>query len=325
MIFSEFNRRDVRRRVPRSFIGYLIPIMVLEKVTSFVLTTVTMMVYLIYWCREWLPRYLQLTSRARVTTRGRKCKSPKKSSHQYQSHYINDLRPELETTKKKRSRERTSGGGFTQFLRGYAINVSHLLMTRLTELTTKCLDLYHPQLALLTVLSAVQLAVRGSRVDTMEELLYDTQNHYIFDLRPEYGSDVAVMLFDVLEANWPGYISEPYFITKRRKRPRRSRFIKKSGWRPELVNSSRNKRVKKTMRPSDQRDLLASSAGPVRPEIRSRQSQEQCHTGANVQRMDQSLQHLEEQLLLKGPIQDSDQDIDVVPVSALSMNYIPKA
>ena len=76
---------------------------------------------------------------------------------------------------------------------------------------TKCLYLYHPQLALLTVLGAEQLAVRGSRVDTMEELLYDTQTHYIFDLRPEYRSDVAVMLSDVLEANWPGQISEPYY------------------------------------------------------------------------------------------------------------------
>ena len=318
--------------MPRSLVsdGYLISIIALVKVTSLVLTMVT---NLYNWCRE----CLQTTPRDRaLTSPGRKTRN---SPQQYECHYILDLWPEREATKKKRRLERsTSGGGFIPFLRGYSFptialaNISRLLVATLTELTTKCL--YYPQEVLLTVLSATRLGMRGSRVDTAEELLDDTHNHYIFDLRPEYGSDIAVMLFDVLKANWSGQISEPYYITKRRKRSKPSKFIVKCGWRRELVDSSRKKRVKKTVRPSDQciqRDSLPSGAESVRPGTGSSQlilSREQFYTEANVQHMDVSLatmHRLEEQLHLKGPVQDCDQDIDVVPLFAQRMNYIPKA
>ena len=276
--------------MPRS-LGYLTPIVALQTVTSFVLTMLT---NLFYWCR------------AGILTPGRKSKSPKKSPSQCEdqpsSHYILDLRPEREATRKGS----TSGGGFIPFLRE----------------------------VLWTVLSATQLGVRGSRVDTAEGLSDDIYNHYIFDLRPEYGSDIAVMLFDVLEANWPGKISESYFITKRRKRSKPSKFIVKCGWRRELVDSRHKKRKKKLSELKShqclQKDSLASRYESDRPKTRSSQlilPQEQ-KAGVNVQYMDQRLDtvhQLEEQLHFKGPVQDSDKDvIIVVSPSAQRMNYIPK-
>ena len=307
--------------------GYLIPTIAPVKLTSFVLTALT---NFFYWCLE----CLLTISGARALATARKSKLP----DQYKRHYILDFRPELGPEHEATEKLVTSGGSFLPFLGGYLIptialaNVSRLLVATMTQLTTKCL--YTPQQVLLTVLSATQLGVRGSRVDTAEGLSGGTYNHYIFDLRPEYGSDIAVMLFDVLEANWPGKISESYFITKRRKRSKPYKFIMKCGWRRELVDSRCKKRKKK---PSElkshqclQKDSLPSGSEPDRLKTRSSQlilPQEQ-RAGVNVQYMDQgfdTVHQLEEQLHFKGPVQDSDKDvIIVVSPSAQRMNYIPK-
>ena len=304
--------------------GYLIPTIAPVKLTSFVLTALT---NFFYWCLQCL---LTISGATRALATARKSKL----SDQYKRHYILDLRPEHEATEKLV----TSGGSFLPFRGGYLIptialaNISRLLVTTMTQLTTKCL--YMPQQVLLTVLSATQLGVRESRVDTAEGLSGGTYNHYIFDLRPEYGSDIAVMLFDVLEANWPGKISESYFITKRRKRSKPYKFIVKCGWRRELVDSRHKKRKKKLSELKShqclQKDSLASGYESDRPKTRSSQlilPQEQ-KAGVNVQYMDQRLDtvhQLEEQLHFKGPVQDSDKDvIIVVSPSAQRMNYIPK-
>ena len=259
--------------MPRS-LGYLTPIVALQTVTSFVLTMLT---NLFYWCR------------AGILTPGRKSKSPKKSPSQCEdqpsSHYILDLRPEREATRKGS----TSGGGFIPFLRE----------------------------VLWTVLSATQLGVRGSRVDTAEGLSDDIYNHYILDLRPEYGSDIAVILFDVLKTTWPGQITEPYFITKRRRRSRR--FIKKCGWRLELVNSDRKIKAtkKKSMLVKTQKDLHVSyslNANTTHDQLV--QSQEWYCSRQGIDQNLDTVQHLKEQFDVEWPMQDSDQDVDsLVPLT----------
>ena len=285
-------------------LGYLTPIVALQIVTSFVLTMLT---NLFYWCR------------AGVLIPGSKSKSPKKSPSQCEdqpsSHYILDLRPDREATRKGS----TSGGSFIPFLGKYSIptialaNLSRLLVTTMTQLTMKCL--YTPGEVLWTVLSATQLGVRGSRVDTAEGLSDDIYNHYIFDLRPEYGSDIAVILFDVLKTNCQ--ITEPYFITKRRRRSRR--FIKKCGWRLELVNSDRKIKAtkKKSMLVKTQKDLNVSySLNPNTTHDQLVQSQEWYCSREGIDQNLDTVQHLKEQFNIEQPIQDSDQDVDsLVPLT----------
>jgi len=196
---------------------------------------------------------------------------------------------------------RTPGSQRESFIRGgYSIptialaGICRLLLNNLS----KCLC--NLRVALLTVLNVIQLRVRSPDEDDTPEGSRSTtvQNHYIFDLRPEYGYDITKMLGNVLDNNWPSQI--PYF-RKRRKRPKSPKFILKRGWRPELVKKDKKQRTSNNA-------LCPMATGTTNHQ---RSTSSLFHSTGTVVDNSQLFQ-LQERFDLEPPIQDTDQDVDVI-------------
>lgn len=291
--------------MPGLFIGavYSIPSMALARVCCFVLAFVlTIILKLLY---------------VRVRSLQEIIQTPTLTSSS-SGHYILDLRPEYTQhggTRKRSTPSRLIRGGY--FIPTIALaNTSQILLTTSRELSSKCL--YSLRVALLTVLGAVQLKVYS---DTPKDPPPDNvQCHYIFDLRSEYGSDITEMLSNVLENNRLGQVV-PYCIRKRRKRSKPRKFIKKSGWRLELVNPDCKKGAKKSNNTKHESSQSSSrSASAKSNSCQSLQPPIQYNGEQNVQdgakkclRTFDTEWYLEEQFYLEGPIPDSDKEVDVVP------------
>ena len=115
-------------------------------------------------------------------------------------------------------------------------------------------------------------------------------NHYILDLRPEYGDDIV----EIASAIFRSFTDQLPFLTKTKRRDRRGKiktFIKKRGWRPQMVRKRkvrrRNSHIKFLRRPvtSLTCDIISQ------PSTSDKASSELC---------------AQEKLIMAGPVQDMD-------------------
>lgn len=282
------------KEIPQSFIsgGYLIPTMALARICSFLITMLIKLLYAVYTCVTALRQVIPGAVSPMVG------KSPNEPGH-----YIFDLRPEYGRITEFRTRRRI----LDRFIRGKHViptillaNVSQLLLSTSKE----CL--YGLREAVSNVLGIIRLQTRPSVGDATHDDTSDVvHNHYIFDLRPEYGSDVKEMLYNVLK-NY----QLPYFIRKLRKRPKPRKYIVKCGWRRELVNSERRRGTRKSTINSNktinQSSLQAASFTSA-------------STMNNTQDMDK-----EEKFELVPPIQDTDKEVSGIefPVCTGQTTYV---
>ena len=283
---------------------YSVPTLVLASKCYFVLTT------LIYKFIQIVRAISESVSRTQSTG-----ESPMGSGH-----YILDLRPEH--GRERRTSRRTPGdfiGG------GYSIptialaNISQLVMTTLTDFSSNC-AYGGLRVVLWTVLGITQLQVRPSDGEEAREEPPDTvvQNHYIFDLRPQYGSDIIEMFHDILENNWPVSLV-PHF-RKHRKRSKR-KYIYMSGWRPKLVNLERKKRTKNSLQPTKTvnhqypkiQSSLLHSIGDMDNNNFSHSEERQVGIQMSIRSIDQGSDvfYLEERLDIELPIKVTDEDTDI--------------
>ena len=205
------------------------------------------------------------------------------------------------------------GGGYSIPTIALA-NISQLVMTTLTEFSSNCLQ-GGLQVVLLPVLGLTQLQARSPDGEEDRQDLPDTvvQNHYIFDLRPQYGSDIIEMFYDVLENDWPA--SMVAHFRKHRKRSKRKYFLM-SGWRPKLVENK--KRTKKSLRPTTkgtnrQSPKIQSSSLrsiDINNNSFSHSIEEQVGIQMSTQKGDQGSDVMEK-FDLELPIQVTDEDTDI--------------
>ena len=67
---------------------------------------------------------------------------------------------------------------------------------------------------------------------------YQPANHYILDLRPEYGDDIV----EIATAIFQSFTDQLPFLTKTKRRHRRGqikKFTKICGWRPQIIRQRR--------------------------------------------------------------------------------------
>ena len=277
---------------------YSIPTLVLARRCSFVFTT------LVYKFMQILVLAISnFVSKTRLTRRGG---SPIGTD----GHYILDLMPA------RHSRERRTPGYFIGRLvgGGYSIptialaNISQLVMNTLTEFSSNhCLQ-GGLRLVFLPVLGLTQLQARPPDGEEDRQDPPDTvvQNHYIFDLRPQYGSDIIEMFYDVLENNWPASMVAHF---------RKHRFLM-FGWRPKLVKNK--KRTKKSLRPTTkgtnrQSPKIQSSSLrsiDINNNSFSHSIEEQVGIQMSTQKGDQGSDVMEK-FDLELPIQVTDEDTDI--------------
>ena len=284
LIQRKFDWSD--RKMPGVVIGdgyYSIPIVALARTFYGVLTV------LVYQCIQIVRVITRAISESVSSTGYSTAESPRGRGA---GHYILDLMPENDR-ERRRTRSYFIGGGYSIPTIALA-NIIQLVMTTLTELSSKCVH-GGLQMVLLTVLGAMQLQVGPSDDKEAGGEPPDTvvQNHYIFDLRPQYGSDIIEMFHNVLKNNWPTTLAHFRKYHKRSKR----KFVFMSGWRPKLVNLEHKKRSR-----------------PKKNSLQLTKSTNHQHS----KRMESSLfhsigdvLHLEETLDIELPIKATDQDTDI--------------
>lgn len=248
-------------------------------------------------------------------------------SPERRSHYILDLMPK-EQAEEYQTTERRSRASGCIIRGGYCVPTMALanVCQKLTEISLKCL--YSINAPLLTVLGMIQLQTRSP--DGTREV-ENVQNHYIFDLRPEYGSDITKILHDVLKNNWLDL--ELSFRRKRRNRPKGKKYILKSGWRPVLVEDQKKKRNKHSLSARNnynhqlpqQRELASSELSSISINSLKNTTFDSISTTRNTSQLLQ----LQEEFVIhdvfdgKLPIEDTDKHVDIVPmVRAGQVNYI---
>ena len=84
-------------------------------------------------------------------------------------------------------------------------------------------------------------------------------NHYIFDLRPEYGDDIV----EIARIIFQSFTDQLPYLTKPKRYLRRGKirkFIKKRGWRPQMVHQRRKVFQRSIRRPADTPVVINSSS-----------------------------------------------------------------
>ena len=273
-------------------------------------------------CFEIVRAILQTTSKS-VSL---KTQSTKKPLAEGGRHYILDLRPETDSRprKHKDDQERRRRKSCPLTFGGYSIptialaNVSQLAMTTLTKFSYSCVNIIVEMV--LMVIGATQLQVKQSdNEEAKEEPDTVVQNHYIFDLRPQYGSDITEMLNNVLDnvlkSNWPATV-KPYIRTYRKRSKRR--FVFMSGWRPKLLNK---KQTRKTLHLANSVNCKQSEQLSSNSVNGCLQSEEQFGISLTPQNTDRDID-MEEKLVMRLPVQATDHDTDIQMPACRRQTYV---
>ena len=180
------------------------------------------------------------------------------------------------------------------FSGAYAVPTIILMKICLLIPTTLFKHVYSIGVAVTTVLCMINLQLGYNQ----------PANHYIFDLRPEYGDDIV----EIARIIFQSFTDQLPYLTKTKRHLRRGKirqFIKKRGWRPQMVRQRRKAFQRSIRRPADT-PVVTNSSSTIKSQDLPPVSVQESTTDATS-----TVPH--GMFDLRGPVQDLDTMVDYEP------------